>query len=255
MTTDSAVDAIRGEALGFESVRDGLGPLLEAIGDAPLVLIGEATHGSLEFYRVRAELTKALVSRKRFNLVAVEADWPDAYRVNRWVRHAAYEAGADAALGDFRRFPRWMWRNREVVGFIEWLRRHNAALPPWARVGFYGLDLYGFHASIDAVLSYLRQVDPEGAERARYRYGCFEDFGEDPHGSGYAARIGLSPSCEDEVVARLVELRYFAGLSIEETADVLGVAPATVKRHWNVARAWLYRALDESAPDQPIAGS
>jgi erythromycin esterase-like protein len=204
MTWDSAVEAVQRAALWFEPVADGLGPLLEAIGDARVVLIGEATHGTHDFYRTRAELTKALISRKGFNLVAVEADWPDAYRVNRWVRHAESEAGADAALGDFTRFPRWMWRNRDVVEFIEWLRRHNARPPAADRVGFYGLDLYSLHASIAAVLDYLRKVDPGGAERARYRYGCLEDFGEDPQAYGCDGRIAADEYFFAEQNARLV---------------------------------------------------
>lgn len=202
-----AGEVVRNEALWFEPVADGLAPLVDAIGDARLVLIGEATHGTHEFYRTRAELTKALISRKRFNLVAVEADWPDAYRVNRWVRHASDDPDADAALEDFTRFPRWMWRNRDVVEFLGWLRDYNAAQAASARVGFYGLDLYSLHTSIDAVLAYLRKIDPVAAERARYRYGCLEDFGEDPQTYGYAARFGLARSCEDDVVAQLMELR------------------------------------------------
>jgi erythromycin esterase-like protein len=207
MTTDQTGDVIRREALWFEPTADGMGPLLDAIGDARLVLIGEATHGTHEFYRTRAELTKALITAKGFNLVAVEADWPDAYRVNRWVRHAASESDAAAALDDFTRFPRWMWRNRDVVDFLEWLHAHNAPQPTSTRVGFYGLDLYSMHASMEAVLTYLRKVDPDAAERARYRYGCFEDFAEDPQAYAYAATTGLSRSCEDDVVAQLVDLR------------------------------------------------
>jgi erythromycin esterase-like protein len=207
MSRDPAVDVVQREAVRFEPGPEGIAQLLEAIGDAPLVLIGEATHGTHEFYRTRAELTKALIFRRGFNVVAVEADWPDAYRVNRWVRHAAPETGAEQALDDFTRFPRWMWRNLDVVEFLEWLRAHNAPLSPSSRVGFYGLDLYSLHASIEAVLSYLRKIDPGAVERARYRYGCFEDFGEDAQAYGYAATIGLSRSCEDDVVAQLLELR------------------------------------------------
>jgi erythromycin esterase-like protein len=207
MSIDPVTEVVRREALWFERSADGVEPLVEAIGNARLVLIGEATHGTHEFYRTRAELTKALIDRKGFNLVAVEADWPDAYRVNRWVRHASSETGAAMALDDFTRFPRWMWRNRDVVAFLEWLRAHNGDQPASARVGFYGLDLYSLHASIGAVLAYLRKIDPEAAQRARYRYGCLEDFGEDPQSYGYAARIGLSRSCEDDVVAQLLELR------------------------------------------------
>jgi erythromycin esterase-like protein len=202
-----ALEAIRRSARRFEAADDGFGPLLDSIGDASLVLIGEASHGTHEFYRTRAELTKALMTHKGFNVIAVEADWPDAYRVNRWVQHASREPDAETALDDFTRFPRWMWRNRDVVDFLEWLHSHNGSRPARARTGFYGLDLYSLHASIDAVLTYLRKVDPAGAERARYRYGCFEDFGEDTQSYGYAASTGLSSSCEDEVVAQLVELR------------------------------------------------
>jgi erythromycin esterase-like protein len=206
MSTD-AIDVLRGAAIWFEPSVDGFGRLFDSIGDARLVLIGEATHGTHEFYRTRAELTKALILHKGFNVVAVEADWPDAYRVNRWVQHASSDSDAEAALGEFKRFPRWMWRNRDVVSFLGWLHSHNATQPAHMRTGFYGLDLYSLHTSVDAVLAYLRKVDPAAAERARYRYGCFEDFGEDTQSYGYAASTGLSKSCEDDVVAQLVELR------------------------------------------------
>jgi erythromycin esterase-like protein len=207
MNERNTLDVLRQAATWFEPNLDGFGPLLDTLGDARLVLIGEASHGTHEFYRTRAELTKALVLGKGFNLVAVEADWPDAYRANRWVRHSSNDPDAQTALGDFTRFPRWMWRNRDVVTFLDWLRGHNASLDAAARVGFYGLDLYSLHTSIEAVLAYLRKVDPAGAERARYRYGCFEDFGEDSQAYGYEATIGLSRSCEDDVVAQLVDLR------------------------------------------------
>jgi erythromycin esterase-like protein len=207
MTTDPTVDVIRRAVLSVGPTDEGIAPLLDAIGGASLVLIGEATHGTREMYRTRAAITKALIATRGFNLVAVEADWPDAYRVNRWVRDAAPEPNADAALSDFTRFPRWMWRNRDVGDFVDWLRTINAARPAASRVGFYGLDLYSLHSSMEAVLTYLRKVDPAAAERARYRYGCFEDFGEDTQAYGYAASIGLSRSCEDDTVAQLVELR------------------------------------------------
>jgi erythromycin esterase-like protein len=199
--------AVRAAARWFEPEPDGFGPLLESIGDARAVLIGEASHGTHEFYDTRAQLTKALIRRKGFNVLAVEADWPDAYRVNRWVRHASDDPDAVTALADFTRFPRWMWRNRDVVAFIEWLRQHNAPLDAAARVGLYGLDLYSLHRSIEAVLAYLKKVDPVAAARARYRYACFEDFAEDSQAYGYAATVGLSRSCEDDVVAELLALR------------------------------------------------
>jgi len=203
----TALDIVRREALWFEPTPEGLRPLIEAIGNSTLVLIGEATHGTDEFYRTRAEITKALIADHGFNLVAVEADWPDAYRVNRWVRGASEEEGPETALNDFTRFPRWMWRNTAVVEFVTWLRDHNASRAVTDRAGFYGLDLYSLHRSIEVVLAYLGKVDPAAAKRARHRYGCFEMFGEDPQAYGYASSLGLSRDCEDEVTDQLIELR------------------------------------------------
>jgi erythromycin esterase-like protein len=207
MATDSAVDIVRHAALWFEHGRGGVQPLLEAIGTARVVLIGEASHGTHEFYRIRADLTEALIEQQGFNIVAVEADWPDAYRVNRWVRHMSDDADATAALGDFTRFPRWMWRNDVVVDFATWLREHNRGRAPKERVGFYGMDLYSLHTSIEAVLGYLAKVDPDAARRARDRYACFGHFAQDSQAYGYAATVGLSRSCEDDVVQQLMELR------------------------------------------------
>ena len=201
------VEIVRHEASWFEPAPGGFGPMLDAIGDARLVLIGEASHGTHEFYQTRAELTKALIAERGFTLVAVEADWPDAYRANRWVRGVSGGSATGDGLADFTRFPRWMWRNTDVVGFIEWLRERNLNRPDAERVGFYGLDLYSLHRSIEAVLTYLAKVDPEGATRARERYSCFEMFGEDPESYGYASTRGLSRDCEDEVTLQLIELR------------------------------------------------
>jgi erythromycin esterase-like protein len=183
-------------------------PLLKSIGTARFALLGEASHGTHEFYRERAEVTKRLIEEKGFTAVAVEADWPDAYRVNRYVRGESDDGDARAALDGFKRFPVWMWRNTVVVEFVEWLRAYNDALPAGAtKVGFYGLDLYSLYASIEAVLGYLEKVDPEAARRARHRYSCFEHFGEDTTSYAYAAAYGAAESCEPAVVAQLVELR------------------------------------------------
>jgi len=182
--------------------------LLDAIGDAPYVLLGEASHGTHEFYRERATITKRLIVEKGFNAVAVEADWPDAYRVNRFVRARSPDVDAVDALADFERFPTWMWRNADVLDFVGWLREHNDARASGAiKTGFYGLDLYSLQASIDAVIAYLEKVDPAAAERARERYGCFELFGPDVESYAYAVSKGLFASCEDAVVTELMELR------------------------------------------------
>jgi erythromycin esterase-like protein len=184
------------------------GRLLDLIGNARFVLIGEATHGTHEFYRERAEITQWLIRERGFNAVAVEADWPDAYRVNRYVRGMGDPHATLDALAGFERFPTWMWRNLDVLDFIGWLRACNDSLDPGAvKAGFYGLDLYSLHRSIRAVLDYLDKVDPEAARRARYRYSCLEDFGEDPQAYGFAASFDLGVSCEREAVEQLVELQ------------------------------------------------
>ncbi len=182
-------------------------PLLKLIGDARFCLLGEATHGTYEFYRERAEITKRLIKEKGFTAVAVEADWPDAFRVNRYVRGFSDDKNANEALGGFKRFPTWMWRNTVVLDFVEWLRKYNSSLPTSARVGFYGLDLYSLYASIEAVLNYLNKIDPEAAKRARYRYSCFEHFGEDSQAYGYAATFGMDETCENKVISQLLEIR------------------------------------------------
>src|SRR3954453_6061310 len=139
-------------------------PVIDLIGDARFVLIGEASHGTHEFYRTRAQITKQLITEHSFNAVAVEADWPDAYRVNRFVRGASQDKNITEALGGFERFPQWMWRNADVVDFVGWLRQYNDdRASDDKKCGFYGLDLYSLNASIEAVLAYLDKIDPEGA--------------------------------------------------------------------------------------------
>ncbi len=184
--------------------------LLDFIGDARFVLLGEASHGTHEFYRERAQITKRLIREKGFDAIVVEADWPDAYRVNRYVQGENADSDAVEALSGFRRFPAWMWRNADVLDFVGWLRTHNDSLEPERRVGFYGLDLYSMYSSIEAVLTYLDKVDPAGARRARHRYACFEHFGQDAQAYGYAAGFGLSHTCESEVVAQLIDLQQRA---------------------------------------------
>jgi erythromycin esterase-like protein len=203
--------------------------LLAAIDPrASLVLIGEATHGTHEFYRIRADLTRALIRHRGFTCVAAEADWPDAYRANRWVRLLGDDETAEAALGDFTRFPRWMWRNREVVRFLRWLRGENAGRSVGTRVGFYGLDLYSLHRSMTRVIEYLDKVDSAAARRAREGYACFDVFGDDVQAYGYVASLHLERSCEDEVVEQLVRLRRqaaeYAGRDGRIAADEYFVA-------------------------------
>ena len=177
--------------------------LFDRYASRKVVLLGEARHGTSEFYRARAAITRRLIEKHGFSIVAVEADWPDAASLDRYVRHRPAHRGAEPP---FRRFPTWMWRNTDVEAFIEWLRRHNEALPADARAGFYGLDMYNMSGSIAAVLGYLQEVDPEAARTARERYGCLAPWAKQPAAYGHLVMSGRHRECEDEVVAQLVDL-------------------------------------------------
>lgn len=182
----------------------------ELIGDARVVLIGESSHGTHEFYQARAEITKWLIEHKGFNAIAAEADWPDAYRVNRYVRWLSDDSTPEEALRGFERFPAWMWRNTVVRDFVGWLRWHNGRCTADGRrqTGFYGLDLYSLHRSMQEVVAYLDTVDPKAASRARHRYACFDhSTGDDGQAYGYAAAFGAGASCERQAVEQLVEMQ------------------------------------------------
>ncbi len=196
--------AIAAAAEPFASIETAdLDPLLTRIGDARVVLIGEASHGTSEFYRMRDKISRALIETKGFDFVAIEGDWPDAARIDHYVRHREYRPSEWTA---FSRFPTWMWRNNEVRAFVDWLRGHNAARKPQTRVAFHGLDLYSLYDSIHFVLQYLDEVDPPSAKVARERYGCLTPWQTDPATYGYAALTGKYPICESDVVHALGDL-------------------------------------------------
>lgn len=203
------VSVARSAAQPFHAVRRDIGTSLDRIAAAQVILLGEASHGTQDFYHLRAGITKHLIEHHGLAAVAVEADWPDAYRVNRFVRGEGSDGDANTALAGFERFPAWMWRNTEVLSFVRWLREWNDAHPE-KKVGFYGLDLYSLSTSIQAVVSYLENVDPNAAARARARYACFDHYAGDTHAYGYAASAGIIESCEDDVVQQLLELRKHA---------------------------------------------
>lgn len=204
---DSVVDLVSEKAQPLIGSPDDFDPIVDLVGNARFVLVGEASHGTHEFYRIRAQISKRLMAERGFHAVAVEADWPDAYRVNRFVRGASKDSDSIDALSGFQRFPQWMWRNADVLDFIGWLREHNDGESFEDRkCGFYGLDLYSLHASIESVLAYLEKVDPPAAKQARHYYSCFEHFGKDITTYGYAAGFRMTPSCEEAVVKNLVEL-------------------------------------------------
>jgi erythromycin esterase-like protein len=214
-TTPDLAAAIRETLHPLTGAAADYDPLIDLIGDARFVLIGEASHGTHEFYRQRALITRRLITERSFRAVAVEADWPDAYRINRFVRGIGEDTIAIDALAGFQRFPTWMWRNADVLDFVGWLRAHNDALPASApRAGFYGIDLYSLYSSIEAVLGYLEKVNPQAAQQARQRYACFEQFGPDPQSYGYATSFGAAESCADEVISQLLDFQ-------RRTADLM----------------------------------
>jgi erythromycin esterase-like protein/predicted phosphoribosyltransferase len=212
--------AIRRAAVPLREAPGDYDRLLDRLQGVRFVLLGEASHGTHEFYRERALITQRLVREHGFTAVAVEADWPDAYRVNRFVRNQSQDVTAAEALGGFVRFPSWMWRNADVLDFVGWLRAHNEQLPAGApRTGFYGLDLYSLRTSMRAVIDVLDKIDPEAARRARERYACFDRVGhDDGQAYGFAAGMSLSPQCEQQVLEQLVDLR-------RQTVELAGAAP------------------------------
>jgi len=215
MADQDTLSALRGAAIRLDGGERDYDALLDLVGDARFVLLGEATHGTHEFYEERARITRRLIEDKGFHAVAVEADWPDAYRVNRYVRGQGEDGSADAALSGFQRFPNWMWRNTDVQSFVEWLRAHNQKTASH-KVGFYGLDLYSMFTSISEVLAYLDKVDPQAAKVARERYSCFDHYQEDSQHYGYTASLSLSESCEQGVIEQLHQLQQRSAATMQK---------------------------------------
>lgn len=270
-----APDSPRGEAdILADKLRRHVTPLTGKPADydelmvmaenARFVLIGEASYGTHEFYKIRADITKRLINEKGFSAVAIEADWPDAFRVNRYVRGEGIDSPTDA-LSDFKRFPQWMWRNRETRDFVDWLHDHNASYAT-RNAGFYGLDLYSLNSSVDAVIGYLEGVDPIAAKAARGRYGCFDAFDNDPQCYGYMTGRGRAEICEDALIAQLRDLqkntydymrrdRALAGeefFSAEQNARLIKTAEHHYRalfrgrpNSWNIRDTHMADTLDE----------
>jgi erythromycin esterase-like protein len=227
------VHPLTGDAADFDEV-------VAAAGDKQYVLIGEATHGTHEFYRVRAEITKRLIRDHGFAAVAVEGDWPDAYRVHRYVCGGPEDAEAANALEGFRRFPTWMWCNADVLDFVGWLRSFNDSLPMQTKAGFFGLDLYSLYGSIRAVIEYLERTDPAAAERAKQRYACFDRFGADTEAYAYSVGDGLTASCQNEVLQQLLDMQRRAFARVEANG-----ARAGEKRFFAEQNARVVAAAEE----------
>jgi len=186
---------------------DDLDLLMERIGDARIVLLGEASHGTHEYYTWRAQLSKRLITEKNFSFIAVEGDWPDCYRLNRYVKNYPHSGRSSfEVLHAFNRWPTWMWANWEMVAFADWLRDHNRKLTNGRKTGFYGLDVYSLWESLEAIISYLEKVDPSAKQTALKALQCFEPYG-DREGQAYArATVMVPASCEDEVINLLSEI-------------------------------------------------
>jgi len=224
-----------------------LDPLLELIGEARYVLLGEASHGTAEYYAWRTEISRRLITEKGFSFVAVEGDWPDCYRVNRYIKGLDDAAeGAREVLHAFERWPTWMWANEEAVALVDWLRQHNDGQPDDQKVGFYGLDVYSLWESLYAIMGYLQRNDPAALPAAWRAFRCFEPYGEDVQEYARATRF-VPNSCEDEVVSLLGELRrkVHDGPVHGREADFAAEQNALVLKG---AEAY-YRAMVRSGPE------
>jgi len=207
--------------LDLDNPKKDYDELIKSIGDAQVVLIGEASHGTEEFYHERCLITQRLIEEKDFTVVACEADWPDTFKVNRYVQNLKLNDSKDAreALREYKRFPTWMWRNYQVSYFIEWLKKHNDELEAkekaklgeneWNRydkTGFYGLDLYSLFRSMDSVVNYLESIDAKAAKKAKKAYACFDHFDQSTESYSFATYFRVAPSCEKEVVKVLTDM-------------------------------------------------
>ena len=218
-STQATIQALRAAAHPAQPGPWPSNALVADLGAARIALIGEATHGTADFYALRAQITRRLIREQGFRAVAIEGDWPDAWRVNGYVRGSPQDANAEAALEGFTRFPAWMWRNTEVASFVAWLRQWNAQHPASEdRVGFYGLDMYSLRTSMAAVLDWLARTDREAWARARASYACFDRFEGDVRHYGLLSATGRERSCEAEVLDILLELQARRASAAETSA-------------------------------------
>jgi erythromycin esterase-like protein len=201
-------EAIKKHAISFETTED-LDPIIEAIGDAKIVLLGEASHGTSEFYTVRAELSKRLIEEKGFTLIAVEGDWPSTQQVNRYIKgYTEEEKDVHSVLKSFNRWPTWMWSNEEIAEFVSWLKVHNEQKEASQKVGFYGIDVYSLWESINEVITYLSKTKPDSMELelAKKAFSCFEPYNRHPESYAMSS-VNLSQACVDEVSKLLTSIR------------------------------------------------
>ncbi|KTC66321.1 erythromycin esterase (plasmid) [Legionella adelaidensis] len=208
--TQKLIQIINEEIIPLAPVSCAYKSIIRQIGDCSIVLIGEATHGTEEFYQIRMEISEILIKKHGFMAIAIEGDWPDAYQVHRYLQGNSPINNATEVLNVFKRFPSWMWRNLSMVAFLQKLRTFNDSLPPQEKIGFYGLDLYSLNTSMEAVIEFLRKKDPVAAQRAINRYSCFDHVKVDPQLYGYLSALKPKKSCLDEVVTQLLEMQHHA---------------------------------------------
>ncbi|CAM3050637.1 erythromycin esterase [Legionella steigerwaltii] len=217
------IDELDNTVVPLEVQNEHYDAVLEQIGNARFVMIGEASHGTHEFYQARIKISQRLIKEHGFMAIAIEGDWPDAHRVHRYLQGEGSATHSEQALDNFQRFPIWMWRNTTLPPFLSWLRQYNDHLPAEKKIGFYGLDLYSLNSSMQAVINFLDKVDPDAAQRAKQRYACFDHLHQDPQMYGYLINAGIKKACIHEAVAQLVELQHRAfeylhrdGIAVED---------------------------------------
>lgn len=244
-STVTMIDELREKSIALNSSAD-LDPLMEQIGDARYVLLGEASHGTHEYYVWRSRISRRLIEEKGFSFIAVEGDWPDCYAVNRFIKHYADADGsARDVLHRFNRWPTWMWGNWETTALVDWLHRHNASQPRERRVGFYGLDVYSLWESLEAITRYLEKADPAALETAREAMACFEPYGRDEQEYARITRI-VPTSCEQEVIDMLLEISRKLPLY---NSDPEAVFSTEQNAHIAVNAERYYRAMVHSGPE------
>jgi erythromycin esterase-like protein len=213
----SLIDTIRNNSYPLSNDPKSYYPLLDRVADAHFVLLGEATHGTSEFYSARAQITSLLIKEKGFNVIAIEADFPEVKPINQFLKENQSGKSAVKSLDGFRRFPAWMWKNKEMLSFVEQLKEINLQKPAEERVAFYGLDLYSMYSSIEAVISYLDKVDPDAAQMARKRYACFYRYGNDDDSYGQAMNY-VKENCQKQVIEQLMELQKKRNQYLQENS-------------------------------------
>ncbi|KTC83854.1 erythromycin esterase family protein [Legionella cincinnatiensis] len=204
------VDELNHSAILLAEQGEDYEAVIKQIGTARFVMLGEASHGTHEFYQARIKVSQRLIKEQGFMAIAIEGDWPDVYRVHRYLQGEGNANQSEYSLAAFERFPTWMWRNTTLPPFLEWLRRHNDDLLPTQKVGFYGLDLYSLNTSMQAVIDFLNKVDPQAAKRAKQRYACFDHMHQDPQMYGYLIKAGIKKACVNEVITQLIDLQHHA---------------------------------------------